>query len=504
MELSSTLGPLHEPVTVMMRSLASADSVNRIWDGDHTLWSDDPTEISDRLGWLHVLAEMDASVSEMEMFAAGVRADGLTKVVLCGTGGSSLFPEVLAQTFQPAEGLPLSVVDTTEPAAIDRVLSDRRATETLFIGASKSGATIETKSQMETFWNRLQRGSQFTVITDPGSQFVTIADRNGFRRVFLNRADIGGRFSALSYFGLLPGALVGAPIAELLRTARELIPALRRPEQGNAGVILGTCLAVAAKNGRDKATLLLDPRIKPFGVWLEQLLAESTGKLGQGIVPIVDEPPSVEVYGDDRIFVVIGSPEGVEYIPGDAPVVRLSLSSAVDLGAQVLLWEFAAAIAGVVLGVNPFDQPNVASAKAATTDLLLSGVPTIQLTPVPDLLARLRPGDVLNLTAYVDRASSTADRLRKKLSALGQRLGVPTTFGIGPRYLHSTGQLHKGKPSRFVTVQVVADGRTDVEIPGEAFTFGQLKAAQAAGDFRALQNAGARVGRVALTEFLDA
>jgi glucose-6-phosphate isomerase len=488
----------------MVRSLATEGAVERIWNGDHTLWAPEPAEISDQLGWLHVLPEMKASVSELEMFAAGVRADGLRKAVICGMGGSTLFPEVLVGTFRSNEGLPVAILDTTDPAAVDRILSDREITETLFVGSSKSGSTIETRCQIQTFWGHLQRGSQFTAITDQGSDLVDLADRNGFRRVFLNRRDIGGPFSALSYFGLLPGALAGAPISEILRTASEFVPALRRPESDNPGVILGASLAVAAQHGRDKATLLLDRRIEHLGGWLEQLLAESTGKDGQGIVPIVAEPPSAEVYGDDRMFVVIGSPDGADLIPPDAPVIRLSLSDAVDIGAQVMLWEYATAVAGVVLGVNPFNHPDVASAKRATGELLASGVPLIPLTPVPELLAQLRPGDFINVCAYVDGASSAADRLRRKLVQLGQRLGMPTTFGIGPRYLHSTGQLHKAKPWRSVTIQIVGEDRTDVAIPGESFSFGQLKAAQAAADHQALLNLGARIGRVALTEFLDA
>ncbi len=505
MELSPALGALHQPVTLAIESLAATQAVERIWDGDHSLWSREPAEADDRLGWLFGIDEMDAAVSEMEMFAAGVQADGLTKVVVCGMGGSTLFPEVLAKTFVPSQyGLPLSILDTTDPAAIDRILSDREITETLFIGASKSGTTIETRSQLDTFWSRLQRGPQFTVITDPGSELIAVADRSGFRRVFQSRPDIGGRFSALSYFGLVPGALVGAPIAAILASAKDLVPALGKSEPDNPGVLLGAALAVAAMQGRDKATILLDPRIESLGVWIEQLLAESTGKQGLGVIPIVNEPPSSSAYGDDRFFVVVGSPEAAAAIPDDAPSIRIPLESATDIGAQVLLWEFATAMAGAVLGIDPFDQPNVASAKSATAQILESGVPVVPLDPVPQLLAQVRPGDCLNLCAYIDPGSSSADRLRRKLGHLGERLGVATTFGVGPRYLHSTGQLHKGKPDRFVTVQIVGDDRTDIAIPGQPFTFGTLKSAQAAGDFVALRNAGARVGRVVMTEFLDA
>ncbi len=504
MQLSPALGPIHQAVTQSIESLAARSAVERMWQGDHTLWAEDPTEISDRLGWLHVLDQMNASVSEMEMFAAGVRADGLTKAVICGMGGSSLFPEVLAKMFPYADGMPITILDTTDPAALDRVLSDREITDTLFVGASKSGTTIETRSQLETFWSRLQRGSQFTVITDPGSALIPLSDQNGFRRVFLNPADVGGRFSALTYFGLLPGALAGAPIARILGTALDLRPALKRTEGSNPGIVLGAAMAVAAQQGQDKLTLLLDDRIAPLGAWLEQLIAESTGKDGQGIVPIVDETPSAEAYGPDRFFVVVGEPRGAEHIPEGAPRITLSLADELELGAQVILWEFATAAAGAVLGVNPFDQPNVASAKIATSEILAGGIPAIPLSPVPALIEQLREGDYLNLLAYIDGASSSADRLRRKLSELGRRYGVATTFGVGPRYLHSTGQLHKGNPDNFVAIQIVSDDRTDVPVPGERFTFGQLKAAQAAGDYRALQDVGARVGRVVLTEFLDA
>ena len=504
MQLSPALGPIHQAVTRAIESLSAKNAVERIWNGDHTLWADDPSEIADRLGWLHVLDQMDASVSEMEMFAAGVRADGLTKAVICGMGGSSLFPEVLAKTFTDGDGIPLAILDTTDPAAIDRILSDREITDTLFIGASKSGTTIETRSQLGTFWSRLQRGSQFTVITDPGSALIKLSDQNGFRRVFLSRPDIGGRYSALSYFGLLPGALVGAPIARILRTARNLVPALKRSETENPGVILGASMAVAAQEGRDKTTILIDDRIAPLGVWLEQLIAESTGKLGRGIVPIVDEDPSTEAYGDDRFYVVIGNAPGAHLIPEGAPRIDISLGDELDIGAQVLLWEFATAVAGSVLGINPFDQPNVASAKAVTAEILAGSLPAIPLSPVPELLGQLREGDYINLLAYMDDASSSADRLRRKLAELGRRYAIATTFGIGPRYLHSTGQLHKGNPTNFVAIQIVAEDRTDVPIPDQRFTFGQLKSAQAAGDYRALQDVGARVGRVVLTEFLDA
>ncbi len=504
MELTLSLGPIHEAVTTAVQSLTESDAVTRIWDGDHTLWSPDPTEINDRMGWLHLLDEMNGAVSEMEMFAAGVQADGMSKAVICGMGGSTLFPEVLAKTFTTCEGLTLTVVDTTDPAAIDRILADRQITDTLFVGASKSGSTLETVSQLATFWSRLQRGPQFTVITDPGSAMIALADQHGYRRVFQNRADIGGRFSALSYFGLMPGALVGAPIAKLLDSARELVPELHGPEDSNPAVLLGASMAVAAQLGRDKCTILIDPLAQHLGVWLEQLLAESTGKHGEGVVPIVDEPAHAAAYGDDRFFVVIGSPPGLDQIPADAPVVSIPLAESTDIGAQVLLWEFATAVAGAVLGVNPFDQPNVAAAKAATDHVLSTGIPAIPLVPVPQMLSLLAPGDFINLCAYVDPASGTVDKVTRKLHQLGQRFGVATTMGIGPRYLHSTGQLHKGKPFRFVAIQIMGEDRTDVAIPDQPFTFGQLKAAQAAGDYAALQAVGARVGRVALTEFLDA
>lgn len=505
MEMKGTFLSIEPHVEGAVADLIERNAVQRIWGIDHTLWSDDPTEISDRLGWLEVVSDMQAAVSELETFAGGVKADGLVKAAVLGMGGSSLFPEVMSKIYgENGEGIPLDILDTTDPGAVNGLLADRRVTETLFIGASKSGTTVETRSQLATYWSHLQRGSQFTVITDPGSALLEVADNDGYRRVFVNRSDIGGRFAALSFFGMVPAALVGAPIAEILDSAASVIPALKRPDATNPGLVLGAAMAAASLNGRDKLTILLDPRIAPLGVWLEQLIAESTGKHDLGVIPVVDEPLSLDAYGDDRFVVAVGDVAGLDSVSASGiPVLTLDLPTTEDLGAQVLLWEFATAVAGAVLGINPFDQPNVASAKAATNAVLESGLPSIELQPVPQLMAQVNKGDYLAVCAYVDPGSASATHLARKRLEVGKRLGVATTFGVGPRYLHSTGQLHKGKPQNIVVAQIVGEDRNDVPIPGAAYTFSELKQAQAAGDYQALVDAGARVARVSLNEFLD-
>ena len=503
MELSSTLGALHEAVTTTVTTLTESDSVGRIWDGDHTLWSPDPAEIADRLGWLQLLDEMDGAVSEMEMFAAGVRADGIEQAVICGMGGSSLFPEVLARTFADNEGLPLAILDTTDPAAIDRILSDRRITDTLFVAASKSGTTVETTSQLETFWSRLQRGTQFTVITDPGSALIDAADQRGFRRVFQNRSDIGGRFSALSYFGLLPGALAGAPIARILQSAREMVPALHGPEDSNPGVLLGTAMAVASRHGRDKATILIDPKAHHLGVWLEQLIAESTGKHGEGIVPIVDEPPNAAAYGEDRLFIVIGDAPGTDQIPPDAPVIRIPLTEATDIGAQVLLWEFATAVAGAVLGINPFISRTSPPPRRRPTRYWPT--PADHCAGPDALTARGGPaGDVLTVCASVDPVESPRSGSDARSMNSAPDSGSPRPSGSDPDICIRPDSSTRG--SHTVSWRSRSWARTAPTSPSPVSPSpsANSRSHRLRGTIGALQDAGARVGRVAPTEFLDA
>ena len=498
------LGDIEGEVAAAVDDLAARKAVVRMWAGDHTLWSDDPTEVADRLGWLPVVAEMEQAFPDVDGVALAAVGDGLTNAVLCGMGGSSLFPEVLRRSF-PSARLDLTVLDTTDPAAIARVELDR----TLFVTASKSGGTIETTSQLAHFWEATgAAGDRFIAVTDPGTALATLGAERSFRHVFENRPDIGGRYSALSYFGIVPGALYGANIAGLLSQALAAADALAAavPAHEHAGVRLGAALGAAAMAGRDKLTLVLPDGIASFGLWLEQLVAESTGKEGTGVVPVAGEPlGSPDVYGDDRLFVAIGEHDGLDALAAAGhPVIRLAYVDPLDLGGLVLLWEQAVALCGAVLGINPFDQPDVASAKEATNRVLDQGLPPIETVPVASLLDQAGAGDYLVLQAFVDPGD---DALLARIEAARvryrDRLKVATTVGVGPRFLHSTGQLHKGGPPTGVFLQVLGDDPVDVPIPGSPFGFSMLKQAQAAGDLIALQERGLRAGRVDLEELLS-
>jgi transaldolase/glucose-6-phosphate isomerase len=488
-----------EAVDAATEKLRGADALARLEGGDHTLWQDDPTEVADRLGWLPVVEEMRHRLGGLRTVAEAARADGLRHAVLLGMGGSSLFPEVLNRTFGHAPGLlDLRVLDTTDPAPIHRV-SELDLDRCLFVVASKSGGTIETRTQFEHFWEATGgAGDQFLVVTDPGSELVDLADERGVRGCFENRPDIGGRYSALSYFGLLPGALLGVELSVVLERASGI--------DRDAGARLAAIIAGASLAGRDKLTLLLPDELASFGLWLEQLIAESTGKHGVGIVPIADEPLGApEVYGEDRLFVAIGDHDGLDaLVAAGHPVVELAYTDRYDLGAQVLLWEVAVALSGVVLGINPFDQPDVAAAKAATNEVLAEGLPVIPVVRAAALLEQLRPGDYAAIQLFGDPGDPELPLLADARLAIRDRYRVATTFGVGPRFLHSTGQLHKGGPPTGVFIQMVGDDPVDVAIPGRDFTFSTLKQAQAAGDLRALQERGLRAGRVTIHDFLEA
>ncbi len=502
------LGPLTDAVAATLEDLEARRAAERIWFGDHTLWQEDPTECADRLGWLHVAAEVLADRARLDEFAQQAAADGLTHAVVMGMGGSSLFPEVLARTFAPHAGaLELRVLDTTDPAAVIRVGHECPTDSTLFVASSKSGGTVETLSHLATFWEPSQRPEHFAVITDPGSSLAAIATERSFRSAFENRADIGGRYSALSFFGLVPAALAGvdwpALVASCEAMAARLGPSV--PVADNPGLRLGAALGAAVKAGRDKVTLVIDAEVETFGLWLEQLLAESTGKHGTGVVPIAGErlgPP--EAYGDDRLFVAIGEHHGLDALAAAGhPVVELPYEGPLDIGGLVLLWEFATAVCGAVLGINAFDQPNVAEAKAATHTVLTDGLPTIDPEPLAGLLARVKAGDYVSIQAYVDPESGVVDAIEDARTAIRDRLKVATTVGLGPRFLHSTGQLHKGGPPTGVFVQVVGDDPTDLAIPGQPFSFSTLKHAQAAGDLLTLRKHGLRAARITLDDLLE-
>ena len=524
------LGGIEDAVNRRLGQLEQTAVVRRISEKDAGLWKSNGTvekEIRERLGWLQVADRMEEQVPKLTELRGQLVAEGFTDAVLMGMGGSSLAPEVFRQTFGAPKGaLNVHVLDTTDPAAIAAVDQSIDVKKTAFIVASKSGTTLETLSHYRYFFEQAGRhAKQFIAITDPGTSLADEATTRGFRRVFLNPPDIGGRYSALSYFGLVPAALGGVDLAALLDRAATMMQGCSPsvPVGENPGAWLGAVLAEAAKVGRDKITIIAPAPLRSFGIWAEQLIAESTGKEGKGLVPVADEAlGSPEVYGNDRLFVRLALPGGDD---GDAarlealgkaghPVLTLKLNDPLSLGAEFFRWEYAIAVAGAILGINVFDQPNVQEAKDLTRKVLSEGNPptvgegirwagqqgaTLDAA-VQSLLGQVRPGDYLALLAYIAPDEEHDRALNSIRLAIRDKHRVATTVGYGPRYLHSTGQLHKGGPNTGVFLQIVGDDAKDLEIPGERFSFGVLKQAQALGDFQALRNHGRRVLRVQLRD----
>lgn len=522
---SAQLGASAPHVQAALQRATSDRVVSRLWARDHTLWKSDPAEISNRLGWLTLIEHPAINLAELTEFASVVRREGYRDVVLLGMGGSSLGPEVLRLTFGSAKGCPrLWVLDTTLPRAVLTVTNAINPAKTLFLVASKSGGTIEVMSLYAHFEGLVQRapgnrgGGQFVAITDPGTSLVDMAQRKGFRHTFLNPSDIGGRYSVLSYFGLVPAALIGVDVRKLMARATAMATACRHDSMElNPGAYLGVVLGALARHGRDKVTLMTSPGISSYGIWAEQLLAESTGKEGTGLVPVADEPlgpPSV--YGNDRVFVCLRltrdrnaalDKQAKQLAKAGHPVVELSLTDRYDLGAEFFRWEYATAVAGYVLGIHPFDQPNVQESKDNTGRILkemqTSGqLPHVEAADarraVTDLLAQCASGSYVGILSYM-QASRQADgairRIRQRLMAGGH---VATTAGYGPRYLHSTGQVHKGGPPRGLFLQLLEEPKPDVPIPGQSYTFGTLAQAQAIGDLQSLQSRGRPVVQVRL------
>ncbi|MFW6010086.1 MAG: transaldolase family protein, partial [Actinomycetota bacterium] len=500
------LGPILADVADAEADLQRQDAVSRLWRRDHTLWQDDPSEVADRLGWLTSAGELADEAEDLQRFAKQARTDGFRHALVLGMGGSSLFPLVAGRTLaRTDEGLELHVLDSIDPVAIEAVAGSLPAAETLIVASSKSGTTAETRSLLEWFWARGPVPDRYVVISDPDTPLAQLGRERGFRAVFANRADIGGRYSALSHFGLVPAALAGADVAELLRRAGWMLAACADcvPQDAHPGLQLAAVLDGARRTGRDKLTLVVDPALDGFGLWLEQLIAESTGKASTGLVPVVGEPlgdPSV--YGDDRLFLSIGGrAQALEPLAAAGhPTYHIPVDGPLDLGAEVLRWEIAIALTGAALGINPFDQPDVEAAKDAARRALADGVREPQVEPLAPLLEQLRPGDYLAIQAYLDPGDPIVDELERARVRLRDEHRVATTLGIGPRYLHSTGQLHKGGADRGVFVQVVGDDEDDPAIPGERFGFSTLKRAQAAGDLEALVSRDRRAARVWLDE----
>jgi glucose-6-phosphate isomerase len=500
--MRSTFGSLATDVDAAVEEALAL--VPRIAARDHAVWQEDPTEVADRLGWLDAASRAADARDELIAVADGLVADGVTDVVLTGMGGSSLYPEVLATTFGSAAGRPrLHVLDSTDPGA---VLALERAlpwAATAVVAASKSGSTVETRSHLARFTQRLvevhgdDAARHLVAITDPGSGLDALATDHGYRAVVHGQPDVGGRFSALTPFGLLPAAILGIDLDAHLAPAAAMLDTTTAVDRDrNTGAVLGAALAAAARHGRDKLTLLLPDEIASFGAWVEQLVAESTGKHGVGILPVLDRP-SPDRLGEDRIVVALGDRPGTdELAAAGTPVVQLPWDGPAQLGAEVVRFEYATAVAGALLGINPFDQPDVQAAKSAASRLLAEGAdlpPAEDAGPVVDAVA---PGGYLALLGFVTPGGDDEAALRAAGGRLAERLKVPVTVGIGPRYLHSTGQLHKGGPAGGGFLVVVGDDPEDAEIPGETYTFGQLKRAQAAGDLEALRAAGRRVAHV--------
>ncbi len=504
-----------------------ADSVTkRLHAHDFTLWNNDPTEIADRLAWVTLPTDVLPRISELRRFAESVRSAGYQNIVLLGMGGSSLGPEVIRQVLEPSlngTGFPrMLTLDSTVPAWVASTTSAIDPARTLFVLSSKSGTTTEPLAFYAHFRELVNSrlgaegaGDNFVAVTDPGTPLAEMARTERFRHAFINDPNIGGRYSVLSYFGLAPAALAGVDLERLLE------PALRMQQRclladataDNPGAWLGTAIGTLAKQGRDKLTLIASEKMTPFGLWVEQLLAESTGKNGTGVVPVAGEPVDAasrqDCYGNDRFFIQLRlasdhnekADDVVRRLQsGGHPVAVIELSDAYDLSAEFYRWEYATAIAGHVMGIQPFDQPDVQGAKDSTVAVLAryqqEGWLARPESDNPDGLRRLltesQPGDYLAIMSYLPASSAIDDAVRALRRKVMQGYRIATTHGYGPRFLHSTGQLHKGGPDTGIFLQITQSHTEDIPIPGWPFSFGVLADAQALGDLQALQSLGRR------------
>ncbi|HEV3312456.1 MAG TPA: bifunctional transaldolase/phosoglucose isomerase, partial [Chloroflexota bacterium] len=538
---SEALGLYQAAVEKELQALMDAQFERKLWEKDGSAWTDDPTEqagIKNALGWLNIVETMRENLDSLESFAKEIKSAGFEDAVVLGMGGSSLCPDVIAHTFDSAEGYPrLSILDSTDPEAVADLTERIDPSKTLFIVSSKSGTTAEPNAFYHYFWGKAKEagvsepGMHFIAITDPGTALETEANQKGFRRVFAGAPDIGGRYSALSNFGMVPAALMGVDVGLLLNRAETMVHATQAcvgPTE-NPGVRLGAILGVLARAGRDKLTLVVSREIGTFGSWIEQLVAESTGKSGTGILPVDGEklgPPAV--YGNDRVFVYLKvlRPDGIPNRAGvdieerlraieeaGHPVIVLELKDRFDLGGEFFRWEIATATAGAILHIDAFNQPNVQESKDNTNRLLAqfehggglaepvsdvvkdgisatgagepAGDPSDYMTRF--LSEHVQPGSYVALMAYCEPTAEHSGLLEEIRLSIRDRYRVATTVGYGPRFLHSTGQFHKGGPDEGVFIQIVAKEQSDLQIEGEPFTFGILFAAQSLGDFQALQ-----------------
>jgi len=533
------VGQYEAIITDLIEQLKAERIVPRIWDHDHTVWQPDPTEISHRLGWLHSPKVMVNAIDEIASLVNEVRSEAFTHTLLLGMGGSSLAPEVFRRVFGVKPGyLDLTVLDSTTPGAVLSYARAFNAEKTLFLASTKSGGTVETLSFTKYFYNHVLKelgaekvGRHFIAITDPGSGLQSLAADLNFRKIFLNDPDIGGRFSALSFFGLVPAGLIGSDLKTLLDRAQVMSRNCSiENDDDNPGVVLGAILSGLAKQGRDKLAFIISPALAAFGDWVEQLVAESTGKQGVGILPVIGEAIlKPEDYADDRLFVYLKFKEDGSYdhqvraiSDYGHPVVEIHITEEYDLAGELFRWEMATAIAGYFLKINPFDQPNVEAAKIQARKLvaayqqagrLAESQPALRTDGIAvfmadgaknleaalaSLLARANPTgngkgrSYVAIQAFIQSTTETDTALHELRTRIQTKYKLATTVGYGPRFLHSTGQLHKGDAGNGLFIQITSDYPEDAGIPdkpgeaGSAMTFGVLALAQALGDRQAL------------------
>jgi glucose-6-phosphate isomerase len=549
--------PLTQAVQATINDWQAGNKMARLWRGDPSLWTSDDED--KWVGWLGIVEEQLKQLPQLTAAATDAAKAGFTHALLLGMGGSSLCPEVLKITYGKQPGHPeLHVLDSTDPAQIKSIESQIDLARTLCIVASKSGSTLEPNIFKQYFFDRMQQvvgkekaGEHFIAITDPGSKMQQVAERDHFRKIFFGVASIGGRYSALSNFGMLPAAIMGLDLGKFLQRTNEMVQACKPevPADQNPGAVLGAILGTLGNLGRNKVTIITSPGIHDLGAWLEQLIAESTGKIGKGLIPVDREGLGApEVYGNDRVFVhlrLANEPDTAQKQKLDAlrtaghPVVEIELADTYDLGQEFFRWEIATAVAGSILKINPFNQPDVEASKIVTRQLTEAYEKTGKLpeeSPIFDEggiklftdernaanlkslagsdrsltgllrahLSQFKPGDYMALLAYVEMNSAHEATLQAMRHAVRDHKHVATCLGFGPRFLHSTGQAYKGGPNSGVFLQITCDDANDLPVPGQKYTFGTVKAAQARGDFQVLVERKRRALRVHLPKDVDA
>jgi len=550
-------GDLAQSVKATLEDWKKNDKVKRLWARDASLWTN--KDEGNWLGWLGIVDEQIAHNADFKKIADEIHNAGFTHLVLLGMGGSSLCVEVFGKTFGKKDGYPqVHILDSTDPAQIRTLESKIDITKTIFIVASKSGTTLEPNIFEQYFYEKVKQsvgaaeaGKQFIATTDPGSQMQKVAEGHGFRHIFYGVPSIGGRYSALSNFGMIPAAIQGVDVPKFLDRTEEMVRACASavPADENPGAILGAILGTLQKSGRDKVTLFASPGISDLGAWLEQLLAESTGKEGKGLIPVDRESIGApDVYGKDRVFVYMRLEDGADAKQDSAiatlekagqPVVRIQVANNYELGQEFFRWEIATAVAGSIIGINAFNQPDVEASKIETrklTDEYEKSGSLPQETPFFEEkgvklysddknaaalkqaagkeatltaylrahMSRLKAGDYFAVLGYIERNEQNRTELQSIREAVRDKKHVATCLGFGPRFLHSTGQAYKGGPNSGVFLQITCDDAADLPVPGKKYTFGIVKAAQARGDFNVLTERGRRALRVHLTGDLTA